>query len=455
MATSYDDLLENSKCRALSYLDALDRRRVFPDDTMLDGLAAFNENLPHEGREGQETLDLLDRHGSPATVANMGGRYFGFVVGGSLPVTVAANWLAAAWDQVASSQVTSPVADHIERVAGEWVLDILDLPRGSAVGFVTGATMATFSALAAARHHLLDRQGWNVGEYGLYGAPQITVVVSAEVHVTVLKALNMLGMGQKNIIKIPVDANGAIDVAQVPPLGPNTIVCVQAGNVNSGAFDPIESICAAARAVGAWVHVDGAFGLWARAAPALADMAKGVEKADSWATDGHKWLNTPYDCGVVICRHKRALAGAFSTSAAYLKEEDGAAKDRVPEFSRRARGIEVWAALRTLGRDGVDHLISENCRLARLFAQELSALGLTIHNKVVLNQIVVSCGSASRTAQMIEAMQAEGTCWFGQTEWQGQKASRISISSWKTTEQDIAKSVAAFKKILTLQGNSE
>lgn len=446
MSDQYQALLSDSKKRALAYLSHISARRVFPDEAACKGLANFDEALPEKGRDAHETLDLMDRAGSPATVASMGGRYFGFVVGGSLPVTVASNWLSSAWDQVASSNVSSPAVDHMEKVAARWVLDILDLPEDCGVGFVTGATMASFTALAAGRHHLLKNQGWDVEQDGLFGAPKIKVVVSDEVHVTILKAISMLGLGRNNVIRVPTDENGAIDISQLPELGPDTLVCVQAGNVNSGAFDPIGEICDIARASGAWVHVDGAIGLWARVSGEFSALTRGMEKADSWATDSHKWLNTPYDSGVVICRNKVPMYRSMSTTAAYLKDEEEAAKDIVPEFSRRGRGIDIWAALRTLGRNGVRQIIERNCSQARFFASELKGMGFDIHNEVVLNQIVVSFGSEDQTERLIGFMQEEGTCWFGPTIWRGKKAFRISLSSWKTNDEDIRLSIMAFKK---------
>ncbi len=443
------DLLNDAFNRGNRYLSEIDERRVFPDKAALSALSGFDEPLSQKGEEPDKVLEMLDDLGSSATVASAGSRYFGFVVGGSLPVTVGANWIATAWDQVASSAVTSPAVDKIERVASSWLLDVLDLPRNSAVGFVTGATMATFTALAAARHKLLNRQGWNVEAKGLFGAPEIKVIVSEEVHVTVLKALSMLGLGKDRVIRIPTDANGAMDISHLPELDDSTIVCTQAGNVNSGAFDPIGEICERASKSGAWVHVDGAFGLWVRASKSRAYLAEGVEKADSWATDGHKWLNTPYDGGVVICRDVEALYNSMSVSAAYLRDIETAAQNFMPEFSKRARGIEIWAALKFLGRDGVDGLISGCCDLATYFSEGLEGLGLTVLNEVVINQIVVCWNSAEKTESLMQAVQQEGTCWFGPTVWKGQNAFRLSVSSWKITKKDIDLSLQAIGNAMT------
>ncbi len=445
------DLLDDAFTRGNRYLSEIDERRVFPDDEALSALSGFDEPLSWKGEEPGKILEMLDDLGSPATVASAGSRYFGFVVGGSLPVTVGANWMATAWDQVASSAVTSPAADKIEKVASGWLLEVLDLPRESAVGFVTGATMATFTALAAARHKILSKKGWNVEADGLFGAPAIRVIVSDEVHVTALKALSMLGLGKDRVIRVPTDANGAMDIEHLPELDDCTIVCTQAGNVNSGAFDPISEICDRAKRAGAWVHVDGAFGLWVRGAKSRAHLAEGVEKADSWAADGHKWLNTPYDGGVVICRDVETLYNSMSVSAAYLREIETAAQNFMPEFSKRARGIEIWAALKFLGRDGVDSLISGCCDLAKHFAKGLTDLGLRVHNDVVINQIVVSWDSPEKTENLMRAVQRDGTCWFGPTIWKGHNAFRLSVSSWKITKQDIDLSLngidAAMKSI--------
>ncbi|WP_419903892.1 pyridoxal phosphate-dependent decarboxylase family protein [Kiloniella sp.] len=437
------ELLNNAFQRGDRYLSEIDERRVFPDKTAISALSGFDEPLSQKGEEPSKVLEMLDELGSPATVASAGSRYFGFVVGGSLPVTVGANWMATAWDQVASSAVTSPVADKIEKVTTGWLLDVLDLPRESAVGYVTGATMATFTALAAARHKLLRGKGWNVEADGLFGAPEIKVIVSEEVHVTALKALSMLGMGKERVIRVPTDKNGAMDITQLPELDDCTIICTQAGNVNSGAFDPIAAICNRANKVGAWVHVDGAFGLWARASRTRSYLAEGIEKASSWATDGHKWLNTPYDGAMVICRDEEALYNSMSVAAAYLREIETAAQNYMPEFSKRARGIEIWAALKFLGRDGVDNLISGCCDLATYFAAGLEELGLSVLNDVVINQIVVSWDNADKTESLMQAVQQEGTCWFGPTIWKGHNAFRLSVSSWKIEKKDIDLSLQA------------
>jgi glutamate/tyrosine decarboxylase-like PLP-dependent enzyme len=442
------DLLTQAAERSINYLDSLAQRRVYPDPQALARLRELEQPLPDTPTEPETVLKLLDEIGSPATVASAGGRYFGFVTGGSLPAALAANWLAGAWDQAADMVVASPIGAKIEEVAIGWLLEVLALPPDSGIGFVTGGTMANFTGLAAARHALLHKQGWEVESQGLFHAPEIRVVVSEEVHVSVLKALSLLGFGRERVTRVPVDGQGRMLVGELPQMDEMTIVCTQAGNVNTGAFDPVAEICAPAHKSGAWVHVDGAFGLWAAAAPLRAYLTIGVDEADSLALDAHKWLNVPYDSGIVICRQETDLRAAMSFSAAYLiqggQREPGL---YTPEMSRRARGVEVWAALLSLGRSGLADLIERSCRHARRFAEALSSAGYQILNEVVLNQVLVSFGDAQKTRQVIAALQEEGTCWCGGTSWQGQTAMRISVSGWNTTEADIERSLEAILRI--------
>ncbi|TLZ54717.1 MAG: aspartate aminotransferase family protein [Gammaproteobacteria bacterium] len=338
----------------------------------------------------------------------------------------------------------SPIGAKLEQVALDWLKDLFHLPRDSGGGFVTSATAANFSALAAARHALLARAGWDVEAQGLFGAPPITVVVGEEVHASVQKALSMVGLGRERVARVPCDAQGRMLREKMPPITERTIVCVQAGNVNTGAFDPVAEICEHVRSRGAWVHVDGAFGLWAAAAPARAHLARGIENADSWATDAHKWLNVPYDSGLVLTRHADSLRAALSVGAAYLAQGEARIPYQyTPDFSRRARGVEVWAALRQLGRAGLEDLIERTCRLAEAFAAGLSRKGFAVLNDVVLNQVLVSFGSPERTREVIARVQSEGTCWCGGTIWQGHTAMRISVSSWATTAADVDRSLAA------------
>jgi len=437
-------LLEDAAQRALGYLESLDTRPVAPDRAAIAGLAALNEPLPAGPTSPEAVLDLLDRIGSPATMATAGPRFFGFVIGGSLPAALAANWLASAWDQNAALANVTPAAAQVEAVALRWLLDLLGLPADAAGAFVTGGTMANFTALAAARHAVLDRVGWNVEADGLIGAPPVTVIVGAEAHPTLFKSLGLLGLGRNRVVRVPVDGQGRLLAAQLPRIAGPAIVCTQAGNVNSGAFDPVGEVCARVAGTGAWVHVDGAFGLWAAAAPGLRPLVAGVEAADSWATDAHKWLNVPYDSGLAFVRNAAALQSAMAITAEYLPSESSARNpsDFTPELSRRARGVEVWAALRSLGRSGVADMVSGCVRHAQRFAEGLRTAGHEVLNDVVLNQVVVSFGDAAATGRVIAAIQAEGTCWCGNTVWQGRPAMRISVSSWATTAADVEKSLA-------------
>ena len=439
-----DALLRNAATRASRYLQNLPERRVSPSLSALDGLRRLSVPLQDHPLSPEEVLEELDTIGSPATVASAGGRFFGFVIGGSLPAALAANILAAAWDQNAGLETTSPVAADLEKVCRGWILRLFGLPAEAEVGFVTGATMANFAGLAAARHALLQAQGWDVEARGLFGAPPFTVIVGDEVHVSLLKALGMLGLGRGRVVRVPVDGQGRMIPARIPRIEGPTVVCLQAGNVNTGAFDPAEEIVAALQGSGAWIHVDGAFGLWAAASASRRHLARGVEQADSLATDAHKWLNVPYDSGLVLVRDGRHLNAAMSSSAAYLIE--GETRDPhlfVPEMSRRARAIEIWAALRSLGRDGLAGMIDRSCDQARRFADALTAAGHAVLNEVVLNQVLVSFGSPEVTRQVIARVQEEGTCWCGGTVWQGKTAMRISVSSWATTDDDVARSIDA------------
>jgi glutamate/tyrosine decarboxylase-like PLP-dependent enzyme len=437
-------LLNLAAGTAARYLETLDERGVAPSPEALDGLTELYEPVPEQPMDPARVLETLDRIGSPATMGMAGRRYFGFVIGGALPAALAANWLAGAWDQCPGLFAASPIGSVLEEVALGWLLDLLHLPRGSGGAFVTGATMGNFTALAAARHAVLARAGWDVEANGLFGAPPITVVVGAEAHPSLIKALGMLGLGRSRVLHIPVDDQGRMLASEIPPLSGPAIVCMQAGNVNTGAFDPAAEICARAHACGAWVHVDGAFGLWAAASPKYAHLTECAGSADSWATDAHKWLNVPYDSGLAFVRDAAALKSAMSLTAAYLPQ--GARREPsqyTPELSRRARGVEIWAAMKSLGRAGLAELIERNCLLARRFAEALQEGGCEILNEVALNQVLVAFGDAARTLAVIQRVQRDGTCWCGPTEWQGRTAMRISVSSWATRAEDVERTVAA------------
>lgn len=438
-------ILDDAARRAQAYLKSLADRAVAPDPTAVAALRQLDEPLPAHSGDAAESLALLDRLVSPATMAVAGPRFFGFVIGGSLPGALAANWLAGAWDQNAALSAAMPGVSYLEQIALDWMVDLFDLPPGTGAGFVTGATVANFTALAAARNGVLNGVGWNVEAQGLFGAPAITVMTGEEAHPTLWKSLGMLGLGRSRIVRIPVDGQGRMRADALPQIQGPTILCLQAGNINTGAFDDFETIVPRARASGAWVHVDGAFGLWAKAAPRLRHLVKGLERADSWATDAHKWLNVPYDSGLAFVRDANTLKAAMAITAEYLptdtKERNPC--DFVPELSRRARGVEVWMALRTLGRAGLAELFERSCRQASRFAAGLREAGHDVLNEVVLNQVLVSFGSPERTREVIARIQRDGTCWCGGTVWQGKTAMRISVCSWATTDDDVERSLAA------------
>jgi glutamate/tyrosine decarboxylase-like PLP-dependent enzyme len=451
-------LLAQASGHALAFLAAQPERHVGARAGRDELLAALQAPLSRPGEPPSSVVDALAALGERGAVASGSPRYFGFVIGGSLPVALAADWLAAAWDQNAGIFATSPVSSVAEEVAGQWLLDLLDLPRESQVGFVTGCQMANLTCLAAARHRVLRLAGWDVEADGLAGAPRVHVVASAESHVTIDVALRYLGFGTRHVLRVPADGQGRLRADALAEVlagidGP-TIVCAQAGNVNTGAFDPMRDIAAVVRrhAPQAWLHVDGAFGLWARASADARALADGIELADSWATDAHKWLNTPYDCGIAITRHAADHRAAMTSAAPYLIQTGGAERDAVdwvPEFSRRARGVPVYAALRALGRDGVQALVDDGCARARQMAALLAREpGVRILNDVVLNQVLVRFGDDDAvTRDVVSRVQADGTCWLGGTVWHGQAAMRISVSNWQTTEEDAARSVAAIVRV--------
>ena len=385
----------------------------------------------------------------PGVVAIPGGRYFGFVTGGSVPAALAADWLTSLWDQNAFVSVAGPAAAVVEEVAGEWLRQLLGLPDGVSVGFVTGCQMANVTGLAAGRGHVLAQAGWDVARDGLQGAPAIRVVVGEERHVTVDRALRLLGIGSSQLVAVPADGQGRLRAEELEAALEGdrpTLVCAQAGNVNTGAFDPLERIAELTARAGAWLHVDGAFGLWAAASPRFRHLVAGAERADSWATDAHKWLNVPYDCGLVFCRRPQAHRAAMGAQASYLVR--GSSRDPIdwtPEASRRARGLPVYAAIRSLGRDGIAALVERCCEHARRFAELLGAAnGVEILNDVVLNQVLVRFGGDDElTREVIREVQEDGTCWLGGTTWHGVAAMRVSVSNWRTTSEDVERSAAA------------
>jgi glutamate/tyrosine decarboxylase-like PLP-dependent enzyme len=439
-----DALLAEAGQRARAYLSTIWDRPVAPPAAALAALGRLDFPLPREGLDPAAVLRMIDEAGSPATVASAGPRYFGFVTGGALPVAVAVSWLLAAWDQNIALSVMSPAGARLDEVALRWIIELLGLPAGTGGGFVTGATMANVTCLAAARDAVLSRTGWDAAGLGLVGAPPVQVVAGGEAHASVVKALGLVGLGRERALRLPVDGQGRIVPSGLPRLHAPAIVCLQAGNVNSGASDPFIPLIQWAREHGAWVHIDGAFGLWAAAAPSLAREVAGITGADSWATDAHKWLNTTYDCGIALVRDAGALQAAMRADAAYLPA--GQTREPMlftPQSSQRARGAEVWAVLASLGRNGVAGLVERHVKLAKRLAAQLTSGGVEVLNEVRLNQVVVSFGDEERTNAVISAIQGDGTCWCGPTVWRGRRAMRISISSWATTEDDIDRSATA------------
>jgi len=443
-----NDLLQDAASRAFAYLNGLDERSVAPTDEALLAMSGFSSGWPKEGLEATEVLATLDRLGSPATIASAGPRYFGFVTGGSLPVALAANWLAGAWDQNAFSSQSSPLGAELEVVCLDWLRRIFGLPDDAGGALVTGATMANFTGLAAARHAVLERSGWDVEQDGLFGAPPISILVGGEGHAALLKAVRMLGLGEGRVQALDVDDQGAIKPDALPEIQGPTILCLQAGNVNSGALDPAKTLIPLARAQDAWVHVDGAFGIWAKASPARAYLAEGFELADSLAVDGHKWLNVPYDSGITLVRDAATLRSAMSVKAAYLPADNVREPyDYTPECSRRLRAAEIWAALACLGRDGLAELVETCCRHATMMAEGLIESGFEVLNEVNLNQVMVSFGDANRTRQIITALHQDGTAWCGGTEWHGRAAMRISFSSHATRDDDVHRTLDAIIRL--------
>ena len=442
------NLLQDAADRARRYVQCAGSRRVGPAEKDLLNLAKLQEPFPDAPCDPLQVVRMLDEIGSPATMATTGGRYFGFVTGGTLPASLAASWLAGAWDQNAALRAMSPVAAELEEIALRWIAEALGLPESLDGGLVTCATTANFAGLVAARHALLARAGWNVEDDGMFGAPPIEVVVGDEAHASILKALTLAGFGRKRLTRVEVDGQGRMRADKLPRMNDRTIVCVQAGNVNTGAFDPAAEICARAHEQGAWVHVDGAFGLWAAASPKFRHLTEGFRRADSWATDAHKWPNVSYDSGIVLVKDGVALRSAMTMTAAYL--QGGIRREpmyHTPDSSRRARGVELWAALKSMGREGLCSLIERTCAHAQRFAEGFRKAGFHVLNDVVINQALISFGSAALNQKVIRAVQEDGACWCGGTVWQGKSAMRVSVSSWATTADDVDASLEAILRI--------
>jgi glutamate/tyrosine decarboxylase-like PLP-dependent enzyme len=462
--TDRDDLLHRTAEIANDYLARLPERVVAPPVDLAALRAALGGPMPDGPGDPEAIIAALARDAEAGLVGSAGPRYFGFVVGGGVPAALAADWLTSAWDQNAGLYALSPAAAVVEEVAAAWLLDIFGLPEGSSVGFTTGATMASFTALAAGRHRVLERVGWNIEVDGYVDAPPIAVVAGNEAHVTIFVSLQMLGLGRDRVHRVAADGQGRMrpealreTLARID--GP-TLVCAQSGNVNTGAFDPLDEIVPIVRErPNAWLHVDGAFGLWAAAVPELRDRVSGLAGADSWTTDAHKWLNVPYDSGIAIVRDAAAHHASMTLGAAYYVESAGGERDPynwVPESSRRARGFALYAALKSLGRSGLADMIARCCAIARRMADGLrGAEGVTILNDVVLNQVLVrfsprgggdAAATDEFTRRVIAAIQADGTCWLGGTTWHGMAAMRISVSNWSTTEADADVSLEAIQR---------
>lgn len=452
-----DDKLLFHKAReyAFSYMETITERSAFPSDEALDNLKIFHEPLPESPCHGTEILERLHRYGSPATVGQTGGRYFGFVNGGSIPTAQASQWLTAAWDQNTALYLMSPIASYLEKICQQWLIELFELPEQCVAGLLSGSSVATLCGLAAARYALLKKQGWDVNADGLSGAPRLRVVLGEQAHSSVFKALTILGFGRNQLELVAADEQGRMLIDQLPQLDDRTMLIVQAGNVNSGAFDDIDSIADRTNEAGAWLHVDGAFGLWCAASRSRKHLTRGINKADSWSVDGHKTLNAPYDCGIILCRHPQALTVAMQASGSYIhysKERDGMAY--VPEMSRRSRSVELWATLKALGRSGIEELVDSLHQYAGQFADELKIQGFQILNEVVFNQILVTCDSAEETRATLENIQKSGHCWCGGASWRGQPVIRISVCSWRTGQADIKDSVATFVKARTTARSS-
>ncbi len=450
------EIFEQARSYAFEYAGQIEKMRVFPTQENLDQLKNFEEKMPEHPTAANAVLEQLHRLGSPGTIAQTGGRYFGFVNGGAVPVAIATKWLSDFWDQCGGLYVASPINAKLESVCETWLKEIFNLPKQTVAGFTSGTSMANFCALTAARYRLLKNLGWDINEEGFYGAPKLKIIAHKEVHASIVKTLVLLGFARKNVTWIDVDGQGRMLVDQLPELDNGTLVLLQAGNVNSGSYDYFDAICDKANEAGAWVHIDGAFGLWAAASKSLCHLTKGMEKASSWAVDGHKTLNTPYDSGIVLCKDPDALITALQTHGEYLIYTE----KREPilyttEMSKRGRAIELWATLKYLGKSGVDAMVTGFHEKAKLLAEQLKASGYHIRNKVVFNQVVVACDTEAETKQILEYVQQSGECWCGGSTWNGESVIRVSVCSWATTDEDIERTARVFVAARKIVGKME
>lgn len=445
-----ENLFLTAQAYGLEYLSEAFERNVYPTAEALKDLSKFDEKLPAVSGDSYEIIKFLHQYGAPATVTTIGSRYFGFVTGSVIPASLASKNLSIFWDQVAAMQVISPLASKLESVVERWLVEILGLPQNTCAGFVSGSSMANFCGLAAARYRILKNQGWDITEKGLFDAPKIRVVTGRHAHSTVLKSISLIGLGKSNIEWVDVDDQGRIIPELIPELDERTILILQAGNVNSGAFDNFEQICKKVQEKGAWIHIDGAFGLWAQASKKLKYLTNGIEYANSWALDAHKTLNTPYDSGVILCSDREALISSLHMTGGYIVVGEG--RDGMfftPEMSRRARVIELWAALKYLGWEGIDQMVTQFHLRAVQFAREVSKIkGFTILNEVSFNQVLIKCDSDELTEKTIAQIQELRECWVGGSVWFGQKVIRVSICSWATTADDITRSLKSFAKAI-------
>lgn len=452
---AYDtSIYEQAKEYAVDYVKNVYERDVIPTADAIKNLAFFEEELPQEGADSAQLLKMLHNYGSPATLAQTGGRYFGFVNGGAVPAALAAKWMSDVWDQNAVLYCASPIASTLENLCEKWLVELFGLPQGTAAGFVSGSSTATLCGLVAARNFLLKRAGYDVAKKGLFHAPEIRVVISEEAHSSVFKALSILGLGSERIEKIPADENGSIDAAKVPMLDEHTLLILQAGNVHTGAFDDFDVLCKKGKAAGAWVHIDGAFGLWAAASSRFEDVMKSMNLADSWSCDAHKTLNAPYDNGIILCRHREALLDALQMEGAYIVYSEK--RDNMLttlDMSRRARGVELWATLKALGKRGVAQLVENLHDKAQYFASSLKEKGFEVLNEVCFNQVVISVGDEAAQQSFLSGIQSSGVCWCGGSRWKGKPVVRISVCSYRTTLEDIDLSVEAFVKVRERCGN--
>ena len=439
------EIFKQAQSFAFDYVENVGERNVFPSDKAIENLEEFVEDIPDGPGDAQDILRQLYAYGSPATVCQIGGRYFGFVNGGVIPVSLAARWLSDFWDQNTALYVISPLASKLEEVCEDWLKELFNLPGEVVAGFVSGSSTSIFCGLAAARYRVCQTNNWDINKKGLNGAPRIRIVAGKQAHGSVVKAIALLGFGIDNVERVDTDSQGRVLPSKIPPLDESTILLLQAGNVSSGSFDPFDEICKKANKANTWVHIDGAFGLWAAGSARLKHLTKGIEKANSWSVDGHKTLNTPYDNGIILCKDKEALVQALQASGSYIaysENRDGMLY--TPEMSRRARAIELWAALKYLGKAGVDELVFSLHQRAIQISRDLKAQGFQILNDVVFNQVLAACDNDDITKRTMIYIQQSGECWVGGATWDGKAVIRISVCSWASTEEDITRSVRAF-----------